>query len=224
MHLAESIRTGIFLSELYLDNNPFSTKGESFIATALKDAISAITEITLKSVVYKNDIDVSLKRNKERIQRAEKALTQDILDNKSASLQVDLGFYKIDLKLASSFNFKNLTSLYLDNCNLTQIPSCFCINSLTSLVLMNNSISVLPKELFHLHSLTLLDLSYNKISYLPEDDLSKLINLKSLILAFNSIFVIPGTVIDFFLKKRNSSFFFFKNSFKFLKYIDWKIA
>lgn len=177
---------------------------------------SPVVELTVKSAVYKSEFDSLLKRNKERIQRSEKTITPDSVDSNQTT--VDLGYYKLDSNIFGAISGK-VTSLYLDNCGLQEIPSVLCeLGSISVLVLKNNQLTSLPTRLFQMHNLTFLDLSFNNLLSIP-DEISQLINLQSLILAFNNISHLSESV-----KKKLDSIKFQIDLIHILILLDWKIG
>lgn len=98
-------------------------------------------------------------------------------------------FYKVPLTqfpITSSSKLQ-LHQVYLVDCNLSQIDSLFWENSKVEvLVLDNNQISEIPKEVVNLEALVTLSLKNNKIEHLPEY-FSRLKTLKTLDISGNKI-------------------------------------
>lgn len=69
-------------------------------------------------------------------------------------------------------------------------PPLLAMENLTTLIMSNNEIVEIPREICMLKNLVKLDLSHNKIEHLPPE-LGKLINLKELLLNDNMIVDVP---------------------------------
>jgi Ran GTPase-activating protein (RanGAP) involved in mRNA processing and transport len=195
-YIADLIKVNHTLTELDLDSNSFTAKGDAIIVKGLNDGIgSALTTVTFKSGVAKAELDALLKRYKERSERLEKLEKSGAkVDLKAQTINeeiLDLGYLRAD-KLAVTPLGDKITSLYLDSCNLQEIPMALVQNipSLSTLILINNKLSNLPKELFKVNSLKELDLSNNNLSKI-QPEIEQLSNLTFLGLGFNALFAIP---------------------------------
>ncbi|MEI6243163.1 MAG: leucine-rich repeat domain-containing protein, partial [Chlamydiota bacterium] len=86
-----------------------------------------------------------------------------------------------------------ITSLYLSNAGLTQIPAEISLfTNLTHLSLSQNAIKHIPTNIFQrLIQLQWIDLCYNQIQVLPPTLFQGLIQLRMLCLHYNQIQVVP---------------------------------
>jgi hypothetical protein len=98
------------------------------------------------------------------------------------------------VKVNDIWEFQSLTSLDLGFNELSVLPSEIGqLKSLTSLNLGFNKLSVLPSEIGQLQSLTSLDLSMNELSVLPSE-IGQLQSLTSLYLSHNELSVLPSEI------------------------------
>lgn len=96
------------------------------------------------------------------------------------------------------FRLEHLTSLRLNNNNLTELPSSISETSLTELNLQGNQLKKIPPALCLPGSrisgtLKHLNLGHNKISHLPEN-METLKKLNSLLLAKNLVSILPWSI------------------------------
>jgi Leucine-rich repeat (LRR) protein len=98
------------------------------------------------------------------------------------------------VKVNDIWQLQSLTSLDLTHNKLSVLPSEIGqLQNLTSLSLSHNKLSVLPSEIGQLQSLTSLFLSYNKLSILPSE-IGQLQSLTSLDLSDNKLSVLPSEI------------------------------
>lgn len=97
---------------------------------------------------------------------------------------------------------KQVTKLNLSGCNLKEIPEdlFYTYTNLTKLILSNNRIKVIPKEILKLKKLKVLDLANNEISVL-QGAVFKLSKLQTLNLYGNQIKKFPKQVMDSSIQK-----------------------
>lgn len=157
---------------------------------ALGDAqCSGLTTLVLKSTVFKNDIDVKLKKNRDRIERGRKTDVKDVTSFHQGGT-ADLGHFNLQAISFQQINIPtDITVLYLDNCRLSAIPEkVFGLVHLTTLVLVHNRITVLPPALFQMTSLVHVNMSNNLITKIPPEitNLTRLVSDPSLLSPLSS--------------------------------------
>ncbi|MDA0525292.1 leucine-rich repeat domain-containing protein [Methanococcoides alaskense] len=100
------------------------------------------------------------------------------------------------MQLIREAALNNLTTLYLSNNKLTQLPPEIVeIKNLRILFLSNNRFTQFPMELVELKNLIVLDLSSNRLTQFPME-LVELKNLKTLFLSDNQFTQLPPEIVE----------------------------
>jgi Leucine-rich repeat (LRR) protein len=95
--------------------------------------------------------------------------------------------------------FKNLETLALLNCGVTELPDIFNnLKALKRVVIRDNHLTNLPPSLFTLPTLEVLDLSNNHITQLPLADAKAIPQLKLLDLHNNELVTLPPAITQLY--------------------------
>eukprot|EP01114_Cavostelium_apophysatum_P023321 TRINITY_DN8743_c0_g1_i4.p1 TRINITY_DN8743_c0_g1~~TRINITY_DN8743_c0_g1_i4.p1 ORF type:complete len:2119 (-),score=526.12 TRINITY_DN8743_c0_g1_i4:35-6391(-) len=205
LSFAGVVRTSHSISELYLDNNPTTVKGEAFLEEALREVRgSSIQVLTIKHVAFRDSIASILKTNRDRFARSKKPSSSvynecvfEIDKQSEVSAEIlDLGFFHLSKVNLNSLHYGlTLKMLYLDHCSLYCVPDFVAsLSQLKKLYLMRNRISSIPGNVFaELPQIEELDLSENSIAGFPPE-IANLKHLRTLAVANNGLASLPDEI------------------------------
>ncbi|GAB6023719.1 beta ketoadipyl CoA thiolase, th1 [Chamberlinius hualienensis] len=107
--------------------------------------------------------------------------------------------------------YNRLQFLYLENNQLTEIPYVNHLTSLRSIIMTNNSVSLIRKDDFlNCKQLHIIDLSYNKINRIEEGAFDNLIILNEIDLSHNRLTSLNMTFTNLVIYYLNLNYNFFK--------------